>query len=133
MPKNKTIFEARGIRIEIASGTTGDGANAKVLSLEFTEPVTTITDLVKAALIAQKKLSDKATKAKRKAADKDKAAKKKAKGRGKAKVIAEARAPRKRKTPRVEMFPDAPVDAITPANMDEQAPAPSTANSCVLG
>lgn len=141
MPKNKTIFDARGIRIEIASGTTGDGAKAKVLSLEFREPVTTITDLVKAAMAAQSALMLKASKAKLKASGKAKAAGKKAKGRGKSKVIAEARAPRKRKAPQVEMFQDVPEENITLENMDERfppeqdekSPVPNTANSCVLG
>jgi len=140
MPKIKTIFKVRGIVIEIASGTVGEGSNAKILSLSFEEPVVSITDMVKASLLIQKQLSDKAAKAKRKAKAKDKAAEKKDKARkaGKSKVIAQARAPRKPKTlVQTTMFEEGPGDAITPENMAErfpdQATAPLTANSCVMG
>ena len=137
MPKNKTTFEARGILIEIHPESTGEGHKARISTIVVNENAT-ITDLFKAASAAQKALMLKASKAKQKAAKKEKA---KARKGGKSKVIAEARAPRKRKLRQGDMFKDAPEENITPENLDErfppenteQVPAPSTANSCVMG
>lgn len=139
MAKNKTTYEARGVLIELHAESTGDGHKARISTLVANEGAT-ITDLVKAAMAAQSALMLKASKAKRKAAGKTKIAAKKGKGRGKREIIAVARAPRPRKEPQVEMFSDAPDDAITPENMEERFPPefygfppPSTANSCVMG
>ena len=132
MAKNKTTFEARGILIEIHTESAGDGHKARISTLVANDG-TTITDLVKAAMAAQSALMLKASKAKRKAK-----AQKKPKRGGKSKIIAQARMPRKPKAlVQTTMFEDAPSDAITPENMAErfpdQAPAPLTANSCVMG
>jgi len=127
MPKIKTTYKARGVTVELEPESIGKMTPALVQRVLITHPSPiTPTDLARGCAAILKEMNLREAKAKRKASDKTKseAKKEKAKARkgGKAKVIAEARAPRKRKTPQLEMFPDAPNDRINPENMEEYFP-----------
>lgn len=135
MAKIKTIFKARGVTVELVPESIGQKTPALVQSVLITNPSGPITptDLARGCAAILKEINLREAKAKRKAK-----AQKKPKRGGKSKIIAQARMPRKPKAlAQTTMFEDAPGDAITAENMAErfpdQAPAPLTANSCVMG